>query len=203
MSGRLRIASIVEGEGELEAVPVLIHRIAEIGFPALPVQALSPLRVPRHRLIKTGELERATELAAREVGGQGGLVVLLDSDDDCPAELGPALRERVRQTRRDLPATVVLAKREYECWFLAAAPSLRTVAGLPAGVEAPPDPEAVRGGKEWLTQQRQGSQAYNPVLEQAKFTRQMSFEEARRAPSFDRCWRELHRLLAECSIQCS
>jgi hypothetical protein len=86
----VRIGCIVEGHGDSEAVPVLIRRIAEGFDPALYVHVPSPIRIPKSRLVRPGELERAVELAALKIPGQGGILVLLDSGDDCPAHRGPS-----------------------------------------------------------------------------------------------------------------
>ncbi len=73
-------------------------------------------------------------------------------------------------------------------WFLAAARSLRSVAGLPADLEAPADPVAVRGAKEWLAaRMRHG---YDPCTHQALFTQRFSFSEASVVPSFARLQRK-------------
>ena len=147
----LRIACIVEGDGEVEAVPILVRRIAARVDSSLWVQMKRPVRITRSLLVRPGELERATELAARQVDGQGGILVLIDSDDDCPAVLAPQLLDRAHKARSDLPIGVVLAKREYEGWFLASAESLRGKRGLPDDLSPPPDPESIRGAKEWMS----------------------------------------------------
>src|SRR5438128_12140896 len=120
----VRIAAIVEGHGECEAVPILIRRIARNLDPELTPLVYPVLRVPSARLVKQGEIERSIELAARKNSGHGGILVLLDCDDGCPAEEGPRLLQRATKARPDLPVSVVLAKREFEAWFLAAAESL-------------------------------------------------------------------------------
>ena len=94
-----RVACIVEGHGEVRAVPLLLRRIAQEFDPSLVLDVLPPLRVPRSRLIKKDELERAVEFAARKTGGRGAVLLLIDSDDDCPAQVGPSLMLRARQTR--------------------------------------------------------------------------------------------------------
>ena len=131
----LRIACVVEGHGDREAVPVLIRRIVEELDPAVEVRVPAAIRTPKSKLIKDGELERAVELAARTIAGRGGVLVVLDSDDDYPAELGPRLRQRAIKARGDLPLAVVLPKREFEAWFLAAAESLAGYRGLPRSEE--------------------------------------------------------------------
>ena len=127
----LHLASIVEGHGECEAVPILVRRIAQTLDVALTVSVHPVLRVPGSRLAKQGEIERTVELAARKNAGQGAILVLLDCDDGCPTEDAPALLKRATTARPDLHVSVVLAKREYEAWFLAAAESLRGQRGLP------------------------------------------------------------------------
>ncbi|MDE0555513.1 MAG: DUF4276 family protein, partial [Candidatus Poribacteria bacterium] len=121
----IKIGCIVEGEGDETAVPVLIRRIAADLYPRLAIDVLRPIRVPRNQIIQSGKLEREVELSAQKVGAWGAIFVILDSDDDCPAELGPALLERALQTHGNLPIAVVLAKCEFEAWFLAAAESIR------------------------------------------------------------------------------
>jgi hypothetical protein len=91
---------------------------------------------------------------------------------------------------------VVLAKREYETWFLAAAESLRGKRGLPGDLEPPPTPEDIRGAKEWLRKRTPPGRKYSPTANQAALTQLLDFEQARqRSPSFDKCWRELTQLL--------
>jgi hypothetical protein len=191
----LRIASIVEGHGECEAVPILVRRIARTLDPSL-VPVVDPvLRVPASRLVQQGEIERAIELAARKNAGQGGIFVLLDCDDGCPAEQGPALLQRALKARSDLPVSVVFAKREFEAWFLAAAESLRGQRGLPADLTGPPDPEAVRGAKEWLQDRMPRGRSYAESSDQPALTAVFDMNAARRAGSFDKCHREISRLL--------
>ena len=141
----VQISCIVEGHGEVAAVPILIQRIALSLDPGLPIFPPRPIRVSRNQVVKAGELERVVELAARKISGQGAIFILLDSDNDCPAELGPELLYRARQVRSDLPMAVVLAKREFEAWFLAAAESLR---GYKELKKQSPTPEQ-SGGDRW------------------------------------------------------
>ena len=191
---RVRIGCIVEGHGECDSVPILIRRIANDLDTGLKVDVPHPVRVPKSKLLKPGELERAVELAAMCVETDGGILVILDSDDDCPAQLAPDLLARTRTARGDLPSAVVLANKEFESWFLAAAQSLQGHRGLPEDLEPPGQPEAIRGAKEWLSQ-RVGTGAYSANVDQASLTSLFDFDLARRAPSFDKCYREVIRLL--------
>ena len=193
----VKIGCIVEGHGEVEAVPVLIRRIAQNLYPELPITIELPIRAPRNLVVKTGELERKVELAARRVGRHGAIFIILDSDEDCPRRLGPALLDRASQTRSDLLIAVALAKCEFEAWFLASAESLRGQRGLGDGIHPPNDPEAVRGAKEWLSLQMEGSRTYSETQDQPALAALFDLEQARQADSFDKCYRDIVRLLSE------
>ena len=69
--------------------------------------------VSRGRILKAGGLEYYVHLAAEQRQHPGGLLILIDSDDDCASRLGPDLQQRAIRTRPDLPLAVVLAVREF------------------------------------------------------------------------------------------
>jgi hypothetical protein len=192
----MKIVPIVEGHGEVEAVPVLIRRFAkETG--RLPIEVGVPIRVKRDKLLKPGELERAVDLAAAKAGPGGRILVLLDAEDDCPAELAPRLAQRARQARADRMIGVVLARREFEAWFLAAAESLRALRTLRDDLIAPRDPEGIQGAKEWLSARMHAPGGYHETVDQPALAARFDLHQARAAPSFDKCYRELTRLLAD------
>ena len=189
-----RVVAIVEGHGEAEAVPLLIRRIGQEVSPLSTPDVVKPIRVPRGRMLKAGELDRYVRLAAIRVGAEGRILVLLDANGDCPAELRTTILDRVRAVRSDLPIEVVLANREYESWFIAAVDSLRGVRGITNDTDVPEDPESIQGAKEWLRSKMSGS--YRPTADQAALTARFDLEVARRrAPSFDKMWRAVSALL--------
>ena len=193
----LKIGCIVEGHGEIESVPILIRRIAHEIAPDLVVQLDRTVRVPKNKLILKSELERTVEIVARGVGPRGGILVLLDSDDECPAALGRELLERARQARPNLAIRVVLAKREFEAWFLASAESLRGRRGLAEDLVGPVDPEAIRGAKEWLTARMTEGRHYVETLDQPALTACFDLRQARRAASFDKFFRDVSGVLTD------
>lgn len=193
----VKIGCIVEGHGEVGAVPILIRRLAARHYPELTTVIPTPIRIPRNKILKVGELERAVGLAVRSVGKQGAIFIILDSDDDCPAELGPALLRRISQVFRHAPIAIVLAKHEFEAWFLAAAASLRGKRGLRSDIDPPNDPEAIRGAKEWLHDRMQSGKTYRSKRDQPALAALFDIEQARRADSFDKCYRDIVRLLDE------
>jgi len=189
------LACIVEGYGEVQAVPILVRRIAQALDPSLRVRVHPPIRVSRTKVVKPGELERTDTLAGRRAGRQGAILMILDSDDECPARLAPEILARARHARSDLPIGLVLAKREFEAWFLAAADSLRGKRGLISNLTAPDDPESIRGAKEWLTARMAPGRRYVETLDQAALAATFDLELARRAPSFDKLYRQVAALI--------
>jgi len=187
----MKLGLLVEGHGEHYAAPILVRRIAaELGIADVTCPVI---RQPRTAILKPGELERAVKLLAGKVGEQGAVLVLIDADDDPACQLAPELLRRARAARPDRPIGVVLAVREYEAWLLAAASSLRGKRGLPADLEPPPAPDAIRDAKGWLGQRM--PRGYSPTADQPALTGLFDLELARSAPSFDKLIRELTRLL--------
>jgi hypothetical protein len=185
----LTIASIVEGHAETRSIGVLLRRLRPT------VRVLPPQRVPRSRLLRAGEIERAVELAARKAGPGGAILVLMDADDDCPAALGPSLLARCRSAHAAVSTRVVLAKRELESWFLAGIESLRGRRTLAIDAASVPDPEtAPRNAKGFLS--RVMARPYQDVIDQVAFAAQLDLELARRhAPSLDKFLRDVASLL--------
>lgn len=178
------------------AVPGLLRRIlAELSCP-VEHHIHRPIRSTRNRLPKPGELEKAVELAITKTGPRLPYVlVLLDSDDDCPRNEAPALLARIRNARPNLQCAMAFAHHEFENWFLASAMSLRGCCGLPDNLKPPDDPESIRGAKQWLSNQMPDRGCYSPTVDQPALAAQMNLKEARSAPSFDKLWREMERLV--------
>ena len=190
------IVAIVEGPGEVDAIPILIRRIAAIALPNTVPQVRRPIRVKRDRFLKENELERYVDLAARQSGPDGGVLIVLDADDDCPSELASRILGRATRARSDRTIKVVVAKREYEAWFLAAAGSVAGRRGLPDDITAPDAAESIRNAKGWLTSRMPPGRAYKETRDQPALTSLFDLPTARRgAPSFDKMWRTVTQLL--------
>jgi hypothetical protein len=195
-NAQVTIASIVEGDGERFALPKLLHRIAA-DHGVYNFHATEPWRTPRSRLIAAGGVEKAVDAVATRVRGPGGILVLLDADDDCPAQCGPELIARACDARKDMRVKVVRANREYEAWFLAAAASLAGQHGFPGDLQPPDNPERIRGCKEWLTRQRARGHPYKETVDQAPLSSSLDLRSARQnSPSFDKFYRDVTWLLS-------
>jgi len=198
----LNLGCIVEGHGDVQAVPVLLRRLQQAWDPALDLNIPRPERVGRYKLVKSGELEGRVESVARRLPTPRAILILIDAEDDCPKQLAPELLARAKEVRPDIPMAVVLAKREFEAWFLAAIESLAGRRGLSEELPAVADPEAVRGAKEFLTCNMPGGRAYAETLDQPALAAVFDLELARtRSDSFDKCRREVERLFREASVE--
>ena len=194
------VACIVEGHGERYAVPLLVRRIAESLPTPVYVEVPPAIRIPRTKLVRVGELERATKLAVSNVvqsqPAGGGVLILIDADTGCAAQLGPELLARAKSVADDVPVEVVLAVMEFEAWFLAALASLRGQRAVRTDAQAPSDPESVRGAKEALRRQMTPGSAYSPPTDQPALAALMDLDAARAAPSFDKLWRAVAGILS-------
>ena len=190
------IVPIVEGKGEVDAVPLLIRRIAwERAHSLLPIVG-KPIWVPRDKLLRRkGELERYVDIAARKGDSCGRILIVLDADDDCPAELGPWILGRATKARPDREVGVVLAKREYEAWFLATLDSLAGQRNIRKGSVAPDDPEGVRDAKGRINAMMGTGSQYRTTRDQAALTQFIDIPAARlKSPSFDKMCRVIEEL---------
>jgi len=180
------IAPIVEGHGEVEAVPALLHRIAILAGVEGTLRVNAPIRVKAGSFLRDHDyFRKQVALAAAKAAQGGGVVlILLDCEDDCPATLGPDLLRRAKAVRGDVAVIVALAYREYETWFITAVRSLRGVRGLPHDLDPPPAPESIRDAKGWLGKHM--AFGYDPVIHQLEFSRKLDLEQARANSSFNR-----------------
>jgi hypothetical protein len=191
------LASVVEGHGEVEALPALIRRIAEtVGFSG-NLQINPPIRVKSGSFINDLDYFRKyVALAAGKAAARDGiLLILLDCEDDCPAILGPKLLQQAQAVRTNVDIFVALAYREFETWFITAAPSLRGRRGMPHDLETPRDVEKIRDAKGWLDGRMKGS--YDPLIHQLEFTREFDIMLARSNQSFDRLYRRIQSFLED------
>jgi hypothetical protein len=188
----ISIACIVEGHGEVQALPVLLRRVCQWLTPDLHALVLPPIRVHRDRFLrKDDEFGRVLTLAASKSGAGGAVFVLLDADDDCPASLGVEIANRAQLRIPHRHLSVVLANREYEAWFIASATSLDGQRGFsmkPGDLDV--DAEGPRDAKGWM-RDRMTSGLYGEVTDQPAFSARIDLQQA-----FDRS-RSFRKLCGE------
>lgn len=174
----MKVASIVEGDGEVAALPILLRRLGEWRTPQSFAQPLPPIRGRRDRFLnRDEEFNRYLLLAAAKCEEDGWILVVLDADDDCPAELGPRTLERARACVPHSRVSVVLANCEYEAWFIAAAQSLHGQRGFNFDPMDGIAPETPRDAKGWMKARMDGG-AYGETTDQPAFSARMDLQQA-------------------------
>ena len=189
------VVAIVEGHGEVHAFPVLLRRVAGWLTPDVSLNILHPIRIRRERFLnREEEFVRILGLAAAKAGDSGRILIVLDADDDCPAVLGNQILMRAREQVPHRELSVIMANREYEAWFIAAAQSLDGHRGfaLRAGDEAV-DAEGPRDAKGWIRSRIAGG-VYGEVTDQPAFSARMDLQQAHdRSRSFRKLCSEWQR----------
>ena len=117
------IQPIVEGHGEVEAVPVLLRHVMNDGLGVYATGVRRPIRRPRDQLLSRDGLSRAIAMARCEPD-VSAILVICDLDDDCARDILPDLLMWGQSEARPFPFGIALARREYEAWLLASLPSL-------------------------------------------------------------------------------
>ena len=189
----MRIQPVVEGHGEIEAVPVLLRRLlceAQI----FDVDVGRPIRKARSELATEEGLARAIALA-RLQPNCAAILVLFDGEEDCPAHLGPTAQNWAKSAAWDTPCAVCIAHREYESWFLATLDSLQHKVIKP-NAQAYPQPEVPRDAKGRMSRWMLG-RGYKPTTHQPAFSALFCLPDAyRRSRSFRKLATSFGQLLA-------
>lgn len=181
------IATIVEGHGETLAVPILLQRWFKrrrfLNFEvADPIRASSvdAIKAPHREELQLG-IEHFVELASRIVQPDA-ILVLIDSEGDCPKLIAPELLERALAVT-NIPIGIVLANRQYETWFLASLRTLQRAGKIPADAKLPryADVESEQGCKEKLSKLL--GRKYNERNDQPEFTRHLLFTKTMKTKS--------------------
>jgi hypothetical protein len=142
----LIIQTLVEGEGEERAVPILLRRFREASG-AFSVDFGRPIRKHRSELVNESPLRRAVQVALRQERGCDGILILFDADKDCPKDLVVRVQAWARAEAGRTPCEVVIAHCEYEAWFLGSLESLRDRRNVRPDAVSHTDPESMRGAK--------------------------------------------------------
>ena len=149
--------------------------------------------MPKGKMRKPDELSRAVELVARKTAPNGGIIILVDADDDCPVALATELMGCVTATRGERIASVVVATREFESWFVAGISGLRGYRGLPETQQAETDAELLRDAKGWLDVRM--SNGYHETTDQPKLAQLFDMKAAMTSRSFRKLRKDFDRLV--------
>lgn len=195
-----KIVPIVEGPGEVEAVPALLWKLLaererydiQIGEPQ-NAHGCGNLTAP-------GGLEKFVKNAWTK-RDCGAVLILMDAEEQCAMQLASEFSRRILAMGVRFTVATVIAKSEYEAWFLA---SLETIAGeklgkrqcLPAGLSYSDNVEDRVGVKGWITRQLSEERIYKETLDQVAMTRLLDPVKAReRSRSFCRLCHTLEQVV--------
>lgn len=170
-----KIVPIVEGQGEVVSVPILLYKLLH-DAERFDIQVARPLNSKGcGSLLKSGGLEKFVEAAWLEPEC-GAVLVFIDADEGCPMDLARRFALRIHSLGVRHAVVIIAAKCEYEAWFLA---SLDTISGkelqgrpgLPTGLTYEGDCETRLGVKGWLSAHFPRGRAYKETEDQAAMTR--------------------------------
>lgn len=183
----MKVALVVEGEGEVQALPIIWRYCCpHMHLLSNPYRLSRGKGLTKEGKIKPEEWQKIFQLLRRR--GAEAVLVLMDADDLCPKEKAPSIRRELESIAGVLGLKLgfCLAEPEYEGWFLAAADLI--------GLGQPPHP-IPRGCKEEIRRRRNG--AYSPVVDQPSLTSKLVKHlnnAALRAPSLEKLLREIQTL---------
>lgn len=144
---------IVEGEGDKEAVPVYLKRLAgHLGLPIYPNRS-SIVSGGLSRLRTIGGVERFVRYAEADTSSNG-TIIFVDTDEECPLEVREELKARLDTLGLQKPLGLILQKTEFETLILHSLPSIPREVGEfvfdSEQIESLSDIENIRGAKERL-----------------------------------------------------
>ncbi|MFT4162934.1 DUF4276 family protein [Shinella sp.] len=175
---------IVEGHGDERAIPVLIRRLLAQRFSFYEVNVLHPYRLPKGKMLQADQWPGVINLACerlkdtRQTDSDTTLIlVVCDADDDCPVELKAQMDAHAAAANCDAIFEVVVAQREYESWFLAAATSFVGHADCREDIAAVNDILSIRDAKGYFERNilRDGKY-YSETVDQPKFSAVIGFD---------------------------
>lgn len=199
-----RLVLLVEGQGDVAAMPALVGEM----LTQLPPELLGQL-FPDNAPIKTGGIHQLTGKRSGDLTRHlgiankrpklGAALLVLDGDTEqvesrafCATEVARLLASRARDAGAGVGFSfaAVFLRQEYESLLIAVANQLP---GLKAGTQLPPNvEEAPRGAKGWLHDRL--ADGYNPTDHQLELTRAVKDWEPVRAL---RCFQRLEHALVE------
>lgn len=190
-----RLVCIVEGRGEVKAVPKLCARLMKhLGIQGWYVDE-DPVRRSRSQLVdervpspnRPCHSEGLTKvLQQARSRSPSAILVLCDADDDCAANWGPSASDLLKRSIQ-VPSAAVMAEREYETWLLAGLAAQKAWSSSAKRRNA-------KGAMEHLFPD------YKPTTHQLPCTQQMNLSLAwARSDSFDKLARSIATL---CGVQC-
>lgn len=163
------IIPIVEGEGEVAALPELLYRILyqmHGRHDVLVGWGKSGVVNAKGRDTLENNLAKFLHHAQNKPDS-AAILILVDADNDCPVIKANELAYKGRQINAAIPIEVVYAHREYESWFLASWDTVKGSLGLEDTLSPSNAVENVADPKQWITNLMPQGQSYKPTKNQS------------------------------------
>ncbi|MDD2774720.1 MAG: DUF4276 family protein [Gallionella sp.] len=178
-----KLLAIVEGEGDLKAVPELLRRILH-HHQHFEVEVLAHKRGDLPKI--HANFENVFKMAIKE---DAAILLLIDfdcKDCDCVVKSAAPFYEKALALRPEWPFKVSFMVKEFETLFLADRDATRKILkDIPEVTAFPSSPESVRGAKEWLSKAMPSGIAYKETVHQVKIVSQLNLNHLReRSPSY-------------------
>lgn len=180
---------VLEGEGDREAVPHLLRKIAEKygiwDFNCAPHPALNQ-NLPR--LANEGELEKFVQYALSD-DRCDSLLICVDSDNACPRDAATKIARRLAGMHLTKKVGLCLFRAEFESLFILCldmiAESYKDCGWKLEDWNSDIDAEGIRGAKEWLSRRMKKGKAYKETRDQARFVSRLDLDRlSQRSRSF-------------------
>lgn len=176
-----RILPIVEGDGDLKAVPVLLRNLLTL-HDLHEIQILHPHKRGELPKVAAG-FDNYFRMALKE---NAAILLVLDFDCEycnCPFLEAEKLYQRAQAIRNDWPFKIAFLVKEFESLFLVESHAATNILALPPGTKFPDKPETIRDAKGWLSKARPKGSAYKPTVHQDKITARLNFKQLRETSS--------------------
>lgn len=177
------IVPIVEGDGEVKAVPHLLRRVLGEHCRRYDVRIQRPINSHGGGGIRK-DIKQFLKYA-KKYPECDAVLVLLDSDGDCPRSLAADLARSATEFNMDVPVAIVCAHHMYEAWFVASLDSpsgekIRCKLALSEDAEYEGDVESIRSPKRWIEVRMTRNKSYKETVDQAGLSDFIDIEHTRR-----------------------
>ena len=172
-------ALIVEGPGDVAAIPLLMRRMlhAENIFDTHPAPH-PKTNVEIRKLRRAGELERYVEYAAKD---GDGVIIALDCEDFCPVGIAKEFYSRIKVLNIEKRVATVLFRSEFESMFFT---SIKLIAAAypdlnwnKEKLNELKENEEIRDAKGMISNLMLSGRSYKPTRDQARFANVIDLEE--------------------------
>lgn len=179
----MRLLPIVEGQGDMQAVPLLLRRVLHEVCARFDVEVLQVQKRGEWPRVKR-DFDRMYRSARIE-----STSILWVVDFDCEECLDPIiernwLRQQVARIDPSGRVEIVFMIQEYESLFLSDPSCIcSSYPELSETTTFPSEPEAVRDAKGWISNALPKGRAYKPTTDQAKLTSRLDLNRLRQTSS--------------------